>query len=415
LKLPPILACSLLALSFSAQGQNLNPMAPKPGSPAPPLTFNHLLQAPPDAKADWPSLHGKVVVLEFWATWCVPCIAEIPVLNSLQASLDPTKVQFVSVDDEDPAIVDKFLKKRPISGWLGFDTSSSVFERYGVNARPATIIIDPSGHIASTTAHPENLKRDQLLALADGKPVVFSEDSTPGSANPAAIAERTAILDKEFVVRPSIDAEKTIFSISLTPGDKGDGHFIQRGPGQMDLTNMDATTLLRFGAHIPKTRITTVGTLPDTPYNLHVDAPTAKPKQLAKAVELAVESGTGVHIEHRSSTTAVYLLTIKPEGKTSTTASPYPGMAYYNPKSQALQCMNATSDDLANALEQAFQLPVVNETNLTAKMTSTFPINPKDLAAVNEALSKEFGLILSPAQRPVDTVILTAESTNPTQ
>ena len=59
------------------------------------------MQAPAGSKADWASLKGKVVVLEFWATWCSPCVASLPHLNQLVESLDPAKFQFISIDDED--------------------------------------------------------------------------------------------------------------------------------------------------------------------------------------------------------------------------------------------------------------------------------------------------------------------------
>jgi thiol-disulfide isomerase/thioredoxin len=62
---------------------------PEKGSPAPSLDRLKLLQAPVGARADWASLKGKVVVLEFWATWCSPCVASLPHLNQLVESLDP--------------------------------------------------------------------------------------------------------------------------------------------------------------------------------------------------------------------------------------------------------------------------------------------------------------------------------------
>ncbi len=143
-RLTAALALSSLALGSGAQAQSSTPAALKPGAAAPSLSFTKLLQAPAGAKVDWPALHGKVVVLEFWATWCAPCVAEIPILNSLQASVDPDKIVFLSVDDEDPAAVEKFLSRKPIKGWLGFDTTGKILERYHVEGRPATIVIDAS-------------------------------------------------------------------------------------------------------------------------------------------------------------------------------------------------------------------------------------------------------------------------------
>jgi thiol-disulfide isomerase/thioredoxin len=99
---------------------------PKKGAPAPPLNSAKLVQAPLGARADWVSLRGKVVVLEFWATWCAPCVTSIPHLNQLVESLDPGRFQFISIDDEDSKLVQGFLARKKMSGWVGIDKSGAI-------------------------------------------------------------------------------------------------------------------------------------------------------------------------------------------------------------------------------------------------------------------------------------------------
>jgi uncharacterized protein (TIGR03435 family) len=380
----------------------------KPGDAAPALTFTKLLQAPAGTKVDWPSLHGKVVVLEFWATWCAPCVAEIPILNALVSSLDGAKVQFVSVDDEDPEIVEAFLKKKPISGWLGIDNSGTLFDHYGVSARPTTVVIDPDGRVVSTTVRPEQLKRDQLLALAEGKKVVLG-----GDVDPKVEAQlKTAISEAMTAeTRGTGDLSNALFEISLTQGDpvtegkELNSHAMMLGPGRMDITDATIASLLSFGAGVPSTRIHKSGDLPTARYNLHVNAPNAAEKQLTQAIELAIASGAHVHIEHHTDTEDAYVLTAAVEANSHFTESSAGGGAFYNSKTQTLHCLNAAPDDVASALEEALHIPVVNETGLSGKVMMNLKIAPKDPASANAAI-KALGLKLDAAKRPIETVIL---------
>ena len=113
------------------------------GQTAPELNIEKYLQAPEGEKS-LSALKGKVVVLEFWATWCAPCVAEIPHLNQLNEEFRDKQVQFISVTDEGEDIIAPFLKRQEMKSWIGLDTDRSVFERCQGN--PTDIFDQPGGH-----------------------------------------------------------------------------------------------------------------------------------------------------------------------------------------------------------------------------------------------------------------------------
>src|SRR5512138_1097795 len=117
------LVCALRA--FPADGQT-NPTTLKLGAPAPELGLEKLLQAPTGTKTDWASLRGQVVVLEFWATWCAPCIAAIPHLITL-AEKFKGRLQVIAITDENEAFVVPFLQRCVIKGWVGLNEDRSAF------------------------------------------------------------------------------------------------------------------------------------------------------------------------------------------------------------------------------------------------------------------------------------------------
>jgi len=93
---------------------------------------------------------GKVVFLNFWATWCKPCEEEMPSMERLHQRFKDKGlvVLAISEDADGAAVVAPYLKKHKLSFPVGLDPKMSVAGLYGVWAIPSTFIIDKSGNRA---------------------------------------------------------------------------------------------------------------------------------------------------------------------------------------------------------------------------------------------------------------------------
>jgi len=144
------------------------PVAPKIGDRAPDLRLEGLLQAPQGAKATLDALRGHVVVLEFWATWCVPCVGAIPHMNELAEKFRDKPVRFIAITDEDRGVIDHFLKKQPLKAWIGLDPDRTVGKAFHARGLPKTVIINQDGLIAGIT-YPTRVDERMLNEILAGR------------------------------------------------------------------------------------------------------------------------------------------------------------------------------------------------------------------------------------------------------
>lgn len=110
--------------------------------------------APEIAAGDWINLKdpvtlkglcGKVVVLEFWATWCGPCVQGIPHLNELQRKFAGKDFQVLTLVEEGHKTMDPFLKRNHPEYPIGLESTS--LEDYGITGIPHAFVVDKAGKI----------------------------------------------------------------------------------------------------------------------------------------------------------------------------------------------------------------------------------------------------------------------------
>jgi uncharacterized protein (TIGR03435 family) len=352
---------------------------PERGTPAPPLIFTELLQAPSGARTDWPSLKGKVVVLDFWATWCSPCVASIPHINDLVASLDPAKFQFISIDNEDPKAIRNFLATKKMAGWVGIDTSGGVLAWYGVNSWPTTIIVDADGKIAAITDI-DSVSAADLQAVAAGKTVAFKPAMEIASSSGPSAAD---------------SATPPLFSVSLSKA-APDAKFtrVNHPPTGTDLLGEDADGLIVEAFDIFTDRYFLAGTLPDGLYDLRVNVADAPDSSITSVERQAVLSALHLQIQSKTLTKPAYILRATDSSKKLLSPSASTRKVKRGYWHGVYILMNGTMDDLAFVLATGLENPVINETGITGTYDARFKVAAGDLASLNAVLKQNLGLEL---------------------
>jgi thiol-disulfide isomerase/thioredoxin len=126
-------------------------------------------------------LKGKVVLVDFWATWCVPCLKAMPEIKSLYAEFHDKGLEIIGISlDDDKEKLQNYLTKEGIAWPQFFDGNgweNKFAQEYGIESIPATFLIGPDGLIAATDLSGAALKARIAELLAS------IGDSTDGGQN----------------------------------------------------------------------------------------------------------------------------------------------------------------------------------------------------------------------------------------
>lgn len=110
---------------------------------------------------------GKVIFLNFWATWCMPCVAELPNINKLYEKYS-NEVAFLLISDEPLEKVKKYHQRKKLSvPFYVIDQMGYVPAMYHHSALPTTFIINKQGELVRASSGAENWNSDTAIQLFD--------------------------------------------------------------------------------------------------------------------------------------------------------------------------------------------------------------------------------------------------------
>ena len=114
-------------------------------------------------------LKGKVVLVNFWATWCLPCQWEMPLMEKLYQGYKDKGfvVVAISLDREGAAVVEPFVKEKKLTYPVALDPTFQGANHFGVRGVPATFLIGRDGFIAGVTYGPKEWDGPEARALIE--------------------------------------------------------------------------------------------------------------------------------------------------------------------------------------------------------------------------------------------------------
>ncbi len=372
-------------------GQENSP-ALKVGDPAPPLHFEKLMQAPKGFQGTWDELKGKVVVLEFWGTWCGPCREAMPHLNELADHFKNKPVQFISVTDEEEWRVKNFLKfATSISGWIGLDTDGVMFKAYNVWGRPHTVLVDLQGKIAALI-YPTSLNAGILERMLSELPPFPPPSQNIPSASTLKEAPATEPL-VELLIRPA----KPSSSMSMAGG-----KFKARG--------MKLHEIVSHAYGVSPVRLVAANPQPDVTYEIIAGVPDEQRELLRPMLQQALTAAFGLKVRRETREMDVLILSLPKTGthrlRVSANKTDMPILS----DAGLVASLGASISQFTSVLENTLGQIVLDEIHLEGLYDISLYWDAKDLKSIKEAVSTQLGLELREEKRPVEVLVYETSS-----
>lgn len=376
------------------------------GQPAPNFRFTTVLNGP-QSSLTLAQLRGKVVLLEFWGTFCGPCLTAMPHLQELQRQF-AGQLQVVAISADSPARLGRFLQARHsnllFAAVLGA-TQDSLQQFFSYQIIPHSVLLDATGRIVASTS-PENITAQVLSRVIKGQKINLPLKQDVVGQNPiAAYFPAIAATPPRFLMQPAL---RGVGGMTRTyPQDSSAFHNRRLTALNISLVELYRIAYggLSYGRTLDLRPAAPAGTKSPA-YCLDIIVPKGREASLLPTLrqELAARFDLRATLEPR--TKQVYLLRVTNAHKLpAQTGSPR--RSSVGASEGTYQGENVTLGEVAEYLENFcnLKLPVLEASPSSAHYNLQFEYQPEKPGDLLRALA-DLGLTLEKAERPVEMLVL---------
>lgn len=152
----------------------LAPESPLVGQAAPDFSLPVIHGGEASSRVSLSALRGNVVVLDFWASWCRPCVVQAGILSEMVPRHAEEKVVFVGINTADNALRARDFAAQHELPYVAVLDSGEVAAAYGANSLPTLVVIDPNGRIVSAAS--------RIMSESEvAKAIAQAAEAPPGS------------------------------------------------------------------------------------------------------------------------------------------------------------------------------------------------------------------------------------------
>lgn len=357
------------------------PAGAAPAPHAPDFKIAKVFNAPVSEVKSLASLKGKVVFLEFWATWCAPCVAGVPRSNRLIDALKGEPFVFLAVTDEPADMIAAYLKTHEMKAWVGVDEAKSSVKAYKNIGRPDGYLIGRDGALLGRI-FPDHLKESDV------------RDAIAGRFKPAAVR-----FGGESEAPPSLKGGKTFFEIGISAA-AGEPS-MSRGDDMLEGNGLPFSILISWIWDVENDQVV-VEKPPVESFSFRLKTTRESFQKGRDILKLAVQSSFGFSVETELKETDVFLLTLS-----TAPGAPRPREGDPSLKSGIMASGGgrllgkATMGRFAKALWGAAGRPVIDDTGLAGEYSLDLEWKRGDESDRARALAAQ-GLRFAPGRRKVE-------------